>query len=382
MDMIHDETSNIEDEEEENEDRNRNLPDDIIHHIISFLDMKYVVQTSALSHRWEPFWKSTDHLSLNCHEFRTQTMFSKFVKHVLSHRRNDVALSKVQLTVTGSARPSVVKSVVNYAFQHNVTELNMTWIARAFFRVPECLFSSHTLKHLTLAVSKHFIDQHEASCLPNLVWDFPALETVFMSNLHFGRKGEESLDFFSKCLNLRDLTLHKCCMFDLKIFNICVPELSNLTITDFMLYPDAFKVVAPKLKNLTAAVKCSFMIESPQLSSEGLDSLEKVNLSLSMPYYKPLPYFQERFVPVLLNLFPKLRSTKFLVVSLDIIETLSLCLDQLSHEPCPFDNLKCLKINMASRKQEDHIATVPTQVRNYFLENSPSATFIMDFPQK
>lgn len=63
------------------------------------------------------------------------------------------------------------------------------------------------------------------------------------------------------------------------------------------------------------------------------------------------------------------------------VKTLSSCLDQLSHEPCPFDNLKCLKINTAHVKRKDLIAPMSTQVRNYFLENSPSATFIMNLPK-
>ncbi|KAJ9547231.1 hypothetical protein OSB04_019774 [Centaurea solstitialis] len=50
---------------------------------------------------------------------------------------------------------------------------------------------------------------------------------------------------------------------------------------------------------------------------------------------------------------------------------LSACLNQLSDEPCPFNNLKRLK----------SIETMPTPVRNYFLDSSPSATFVMDLPQ-
>ncbi|XP_076942261.1 putative FBD-associated F-box protein At1g55030 [Bidens hawaiensis] len=320
MDLILDRRSIIEKEEENNQDKTRNFPDDLIHRIFTFLDMKYVVQTSKLSHNWEHFWKSTDYLNLNCCEFRTQSIFSKFVKHMLSHRSDDVELSKVTLTFKGSTSPTVVRSIVKYAFLHNVRELNMTWFARKFFDFPECLFSSQTLKHLTLATSDQSFYQHNASCIPKLVWDFPALETVFLSNMHFGDKGDESVDLFSKCVNLRDLTLHKCCMSGLRIFHICTPELSDLTITDFTSFPDVFNVVAPKLENFTASVKatvnkCPLMFESLQLTTEGFVSLEKVNLSLSMPHYE-----QKRFVPLLLDLFRKLRCTKFLVINLDIIE--------------------------------------------------------------
>lgn len=55
-------------------------------------------------------------------------------------------------------------------------------------------------------------------------------------------------------------------------------------------------------------------------------------------------------------------------------------MDQLSHEPCPFNNLKYLRIDATCVNPEDDVATMATQVRNYLLEQSPSATYIMDFP--
>ena len=55
-------------------------------------------------------------------------------------------------------------------------------------------------------------------------------------------------------------------------------------------------------------------------------------------------------------------------------KALSACLDQLSDEPSPFNKLKCLK-------QKDRTPLIPTQVRNYLLKSSPSATFIVDLPQ-
>ncbi|GKB92977.1 hypothetical protein Tco_0979114, partial [Tanacetum coccineum] len=61
--------------------------------------------------------------------------------------------------------------------------------------------------------------------------------------------------------------------------------------------------------------------------------------------------------------------------------TLSSDLDQLSREPCPFHNLKCLKINTSRLQHTDPMLTIPTQIRNYLLGNSPNATFIIDSPQ-
>ncbi|KAJ9536206.1 hypothetical protein OSB04_un000615 [Centaurea solstitialis] len=174
-------------------------------------------------------------------------------------------------------------------------------------------------------------------------------------------------------------------MADLDIFNVCAPQLCNLTVTYPKAYPKVFNVVAPQLKNLIVS---SWASCSLQLSKESLDSLEKVKLSMSFYGYR-----KQRNILELLDLFQKLRSAKSLILNMDIIELLFLmylylfvyactrrcssCPDQLALEPCPFNNLKFLKIH----KQEHLMATIPTHVRNYFLESSPGATFIMDLPQ-
>ncbi|KAL8238578.1 hypothetical protein R6Q59_015145 [Mikania micrantha] len=376
MTLVHD-GANI--NEEEHEDRISNLPNDIIHHILSFLDTKFAVQTGALSRKWEHIWTSTRVLNLNSHTFRTLPLFAKFVKRMLSHRSPHVDVSKVQITFTGASTPFVVKSIVHYAYLHNVGQLNVTWLTKKYHQFPQCLFASRTLKHLTLVTSDQFFYLHKTGCVPKLAWDFPVLETVFLGGMHLGDKGDESLDLFSKCVNLKDLTLHKCCMYGLKIFNIYAPGLANLSITDAASFPSFFNVIAPQLQNLTASVRATinrfpFKFDSLQLITEGFESLENVNLSLSVPHYE-----QKRFVSLLLDLFRRLRTTKHLVLNLGIIETLSLSLDQLALQPCAFDNLKSLKVKMVPLNRKDHM--VPIQVRNYLLEKSPRATFIMDLPQ-
>ncbi|KAI7742903.1 LOW QUALITY PROTEIN: hypothetical protein M8C21_031328, partial [Ambrosia artemisiifolia] len=374
MDLVQDRTCIIE-EGEEKEDRISNLPDDIIHCILSFLDLKEAIRTSTLSPKWEHKWKKIRDLNFNSGTFRTIIpSFWKFVEHALSHRSNDVDVSKV--ICPGGTSPIVLQIIVGYAYLHNASELNITSIIRGLRMFPTCLFSSHTLKHLTLATNDQSCYVGKCERILPAPWNFPALETVCLSGMHLDDDGDESLELFSKCVNLRDLTLHKCCMKDLKIFDICAPALSDLTITDAIAYPDVFNVVAPQLKNLTASIMATSnqdpsKFDCLQLSIEAFDSLEKVDLSLSVPEYKQLT-----FVPLLLNLFPKLHNTKFLAVNLDIIQALSIWSDKLSHEHCPFDNLKCLKINTKFRNLKDRITKIPPQVRNYLLENSPSATIM------
>nr|GEX04877.1 hypothetical protein [Tanacetum cinerariifolium] len=128
-------------------------------------------------------------------------------------------------------------------------------------------------------------------------------------------------------------------MYYCDILHVCSPKICNLTVTDIPAYAKVLNVVAPKLDNLTASIStcggcCS--VDFLQLSIKDFSSLEK---------------------------------------------TLSSNLDQLFREPGPFQNLKSVKINSSRLQHTDPIPTTPLQVRDYFLENSPNATFIIDPPQ-
>ncbi|PWA75341.1 leucine-rich repeat domain, L domain-like protein [Artemisia annua] len=344
--------------------------------------MKYAVRTSSLSHKWEHVWTALPHLNFNCSAFRSKSIFSEFVNDTLSHRNNDIKLTGIELTFKGAATASsVIKKSVNYAYMHNVTKLSVKWVTKKYIQFPQELFSSHTLKHFTLATNVQSYLLCKTSCVPKLAWDFPVLETLILKNIRLGDEGDESLDLFSKCVNLKDLTLHQCCMKGLNILNIYASQLSDLTITQSLSLPNVFDVIAPQLKNVTASVKGTIdrfpvSFDTLRLATEGFDHLAEVNLSLLKPHYN-----RERFVPVLLDLFQTFRNAKTLIIDTAIIETLSLSPNRLS-ERSPFNELNSLRINMAPLNQKEYIASMLTQViSNYLLENSPDVTFIMDLPQ-
>ncbi|KAJ9547246.1 hypothetical protein OSB04_019789, partial [Centaurea solstitialis] len=356
---------------DDSEDRISTLPDEIVHHIVSFLDMKYAVQTSALSKKWKHIWTSMKHLNLNSGSFDTSDKFVKFVNDVLSHRNYGIEVPAVELSFEGGTLhfDEVVKSVVNYAYPRNVRKLTIEWFWNGEVRkLPRRLFRCHTLKHLTLAANDDTAAYGVS--VSNSAWDFPALETMYLTNIEF-RDHKSSLNLFSKCVNLKDLTLHRCYMLHVDIFDVCAPQLSNLTIIDPFRFPKVFNMVAPKLKSLTASVMdmCSNFLH---LSVEDLDSLEKVNLFMG-----PHSCIEKRYAPGLLDLFQKLCNAKFLILDDGIIKHLSTCRDQLLREPCPFNNLMYVKIE----KQKNRTTTMPTHIKNYFLESSPRVSFIKDLPK-
>ncbi|XP_071686685.1 F-box/LRR-repeat protein At3g26922-like [Rutidosis leptorrhynchoides] len=382
MDLVHHTTS-----DGAAEDRIFDLPDDIIYRILSFLDMKYAVQTSLLSRRWKHAWKSMPNVILSNHNYNSRKMFANFVHEALSRRDNQTEVSALDLNISGDTEQSFVKPIVKYAYLHNVTKLTMIWCSDYYSELPRVLFSSPTLKHLTLGNRsqrrvkfwKHQTLLSKSSWYFPDSWELPALETLNLSNLCFDFLGNKNVNMFSKCKNLKDLVLHRLEYRPLETFNVCAPQLINLTITDFNSFPKVFNVVAPQLKNMTASVTSYFSLGRPTvlpLFTEGFNYLEKVSLSFGSGDKEKTHGSQ------ILDLFPIFCNAKLLILDVNIIERLSMCMDRIIHERGPFINLKCLKINTMPHEQYEPIATILVQVNNYLLHNSLSATTsIGDFPQ-
>ncbi|CAN1795674.1 Putative FBD-associated F-box protein At5g22720 [Linum perenne] len=83
-------------------DRLTNLPESIIHHILSFIDTKSSVQTSLLSRSWRSLWKQVPVLDLNRSSSPDSSSFYNFVDNVLSLRNRDLNLRKVTYMNKGS----------------------------------------------------------------------------------------------------------------------------------------------------------------------------------------------------------------------------------------------------------------------------------------
>ncbi|CAN1795678.1 F-box/FBD/LRR-repeat protein At1g16930 [Linum perenne] len=101
-------------------DRLTNLPESIIHHILSFLDTKSSIQTSLLSRPWRSLWKQVPVLDLNRSSSPDSSSFYKFVDNVLSLRNRDLNLRKVTYMNKGYDIDTISLSelVFKYAAAH------------------------------------------------------------------------------------------------------------------------------------------------------------------------------------------------------------------------------------------------------------------------
>ncbi|PWA37784.1 F-box domain, Leucine-rich repeat domain, L domain-like protein [Artemisia annua] len=133
-------------------DRISNLPNDLIHRILSFVGIKLAVQTSALSSRWRFLWTSLPCLNFSASDFKTMAKFNKCFTHVLSRHNNQIEVTSAKLSFRGKVNQGFVRRILDYAISHNVQQLTVSYsYDYGGIPFPLYLFSSQSLKHLTIA---------------------------------------------------------------------------------------------------------------------------------------------------------------------------------------------------------------------------------------
>uniref|UniRef100_A0A0E0AQS8 F-box domain-containing protein n=1 Tax=Oryza glumipatula TaxID=40148 RepID=A0A0E0AQS8_9ORYZ len=72
--------------EDNDSDRISNLPDELLHHVMSYLTAQEAVRTCVLSRRWQNVWSSMMFLHANAAKSSSITSFKKFLDNVLLYR--------------------------------------------------------------------------------------------------------------------------------------------------------------------------------------------------------------------------------------------------------------------------------------------------------
>ncbi|CAN1327479.1 Putative F-box/FBD/LRR-repeat protein At5g44950 [Linum perenne] len=101
-------------------DRLSDLPDGILHHIMSFLDTTSIVQTSILSKRWRCLWKDAPAINFKRSCFDSEQGFIEHVIDILCFRYSHAPLKKINLEYnftawTGESVVKVFDRIMKYA---------------------------------------------------------------------------------------------------------------------------------------------------------------------------------------------------------------------------------------------------------------------------
>ncbi|KAI3842003.1 hypothetical protein MKW92_051917 [Papaver armeniacum] len=151
------------------EDNISNLPDFLIHHILSFVKVKQAVQTCILSKRWRYIWTSLPFLNFDESDlpqsYRVNYYLDRLVENVLSLRDNRcfdlrrfhligghgacMSISNLCRWIIGVVRSNVEDIYVQF------NGFDGSYNNDRKFRVPDCVFTCKSLTKLELDLSSY-----------------------------------------------------------------------------------------------------------------------------------------------------------------------------------------------------------------------------------
>ncbi|OVA14423.1 F-box domain [Macleaya cordata] len=229
-----------------NRDRISNLPETLIHHILSFLDMKWVVTTSILSRRWRYVWTSLPTLNFASNLFKCPN--TKRIKGFIDFK--DYSFSATALMYKDLCVDIMGDLIVSF---------------------PQCLFTCKSLTKLELLMGAK---ETSKLILPNSM-GLPRLKSLKLGSLYINDEKLANM-LISSCPVLESLIIEDSYM-NLNISSLKFKhfELDNT----FYCFPLAMivKLYAP---NLTSYTCKDYM--SHDYSLENLSSLVTADIHMKV----------------------------------------------------------------------------------------------------
>ncbi|CAN0879097.1 FBD-associated F-box protein At1g66310 [Linum grandiflorum] len=351
-------------EDDSSIDRLSNLPEAVIHHILSLLDTSSAVQTSVLSRRWRCAWK---HLSVLAFHGNSSPTFERYVEKVLS-LRYELNLSKVIFSdyiVNLNTQPenSLFARVSRYALSHGTQHLGISLldcsVSPPRYMADSLGFESDNCSRLKSLELECF------SFGNRFRWsDFLALEKLDLSwCTFFAGEEEDIIDPFSNLPCLKHLVLSSFHIGDNADTRF---RISGLQLLSLRLTPNEFhkmEIHAPKLEYFYLDY-INHLVEFTKLTLPSLEHARILVDSLDDDVYEEGDgngYIKKHMIP----LFHGLNNATSLALCSLTVDILGGISDYLEDRPSPFTRLKSLTVG-SLRNGED----VPFAVLNYFLKGS------------
>jgi hypothetical protein len=292
---------------EKNEDRLSDLPDGILHHILSFSNAKQAVQSCILSSRWKNLWKTLPTLILTSSQIRARPKFTKFVSNILSLRDASTSLYTLDLHRGGSTDPQLLKRILKYAFSHNVQRVQIKTNCYPGLQFPPSFFSCHTLSSLNLRFCYNY-----QTLFPNSL-NLPALTNLSLHRFNFCVNDDGCVNPFSTFNRLKSLNIYNCTVSGNQSLCISSATLVNLTIKSNLWWL-RFKNFQLSTPSLCTFVFCDTPCQKLCGSLSNLSSVKHVNIDA------PWDYKSKNTPLVLLNWLIELPNTESLTVSMNTLE--------------------------------------------------------------
>ncbi|XP_073148151.1 putative F-box/FBD/LRR-repeat protein At4g03220 [Henckelia pumila] len=385
------------------QDRISDLPDDILHQILSFLPIQSVARTGVVSRRWRNVWHSFPNLDFTNGANAIANTMSPFVRkpkmsgmeRSCFHRVSDYVDQIIGLLEKHSGVLSVLKirfvtsfsglnSLIRGAVRHHVQELDVEVSTFDYFNFPRCVLNCETLRVFRL---KSFYPGFRLPPVEIMKQGFRALCTLSLSG-PFLRDQPSVLDLFTDssfpslknlnldaCSGLKNLRIKCPCLEDLSIdgchhmqyLEISVRKLQRLRVTRSFAHTSVtrVKIDAPML----ASILWSGNIVTDESVLRNLTSLRKarVEFFIRQGYQNP-----EKIKSALNFLSGISHCHQYLTLDSQCIDVLSRTNRFAGNSFSPFHKLGSLELFMAGF----HKQNIPGMAK--IVKNSPNIhTFII-----
>ncbi|CAI0394119.1 unnamed protein product [Linum tenue] len=314
-------------------DRLSDLPDNILHHVLSFLDTVTIVKTSILSRRWRCLWKDVPVLCFQRKGFRSKLGFEEHVNRILANRSHHATVREIRLDYYSSGLSweepdaKVFDSVLRYAASsqspggmisrlHHLSIRNPPVFDSFYRRFTDVIASICTHRHheTLRTLNMHGVD---VALVPmTAASGFQMLTTLQLRSCEF-----HDPDPFGGFPCLNHLKLFNCTSSP-SGFAVLGPHLVDLEIdSPFLSVSDGLiRVSAPKLK--------SFRFEDQNLRSRGYPTLDLPALDHATIHFHWHEYLlvapgcrsyvsREGSIRARLNLFGDLHNAESLILCFD-----------------------------------------------------------------
>ncbi|CAL1385868.1 unnamed protein product [Linum trigynum] len=251
-----------------------NLPDHILHYILSFLDMKLTVQTSIVSKRWRFLWTGISVLNFNRYPFRTMEGFMEHVGKLLSLRsKHGSAAAVSSISFDFGKRPGVRSASLMLDARRN----NHDGASGSPGVSENHLYMAGHFKTIEMAAS--IMTSGGYGSLETLKLKAALLESAafplgfkFVTNLELHHcRFYFSSDPFADLPWLKYLKLHDCLPVQGRLLKVSVPQLLRL---DIRFYDSDIKGIEVSALELKSFRFCGPVMQLVELNLPSLDSAD------------------------------------------------------------------------------------------------------------
>ncbi|MED6183764.1 hypothetical protein PIB30_040748 [Stylosanthes scabra] len=339
------------------------LPNVLIHEILSSLPTKDAVQTSVLSKYWRHQWRNVYKFELKEESHERREAFKDFVKSLVRGSKNSLCLKKFSLSCEVGNDAALVNvwllAFINRGIEELILDFNNVKEQLYF---PEDVFDSPTLRKFHLSMPFCFI-------LPPR-YDFQNLKEMTLKHVVF-QDGYMTLKLFCGCFSLEDLTLIDCNWMNVGSACICCPMLKNLTIIEWI-HEDAGDDNDDEEEEEDSGPQCQIVIVGTNLKTFSYEgdmandyffycTSSVVKARLNIKAWGGSSWHTGFFVFKMLRAFPNVEK---LSISDSAIQALCHAHHLIPHLPC-FNNVTHLQLMM------EEPLNLPCKAFMVLLHNSP-----------